>query len=102
AGVPSAGKAGEFILTNRRADYGGEVFTILKYRTMRMDAESLGPQLAKKGLDPRVTRIGKWLRALHIDELPQFVNILRGDMSLIGPRPERPYFTAQYSKSIPH
>ncbi len=97
-----AGGAGSFILSNRRVDCGGEIFTILKYRTMRVDAESLGPQLASKGLDPRVTRLGKWLRALHIDELPQFVNILRGDMSLIGPRPERPHFTLQYSKSIPH
>ena len=98
----AADGTGAFILSNRQVDYGGELFTILKYRTMRVDAESLGPQLAKKGLDPRVTKIGKWLRALHIDELPQFVNILRGDMSLIGPRPERPYFTLQYSKSIPH
>ncbi|HLP39934.1 MAG TPA: XrtA system polysaccharide deacetylase, partial [Fibrobacteria bacterium] len=71
-------------------------------RTMRIDSEALGPQLAKKGLDPRVTRIGKWLRALHIDEIPQFVNILRGDMSFIGPRPERPHYTLQYAKSIPH
>jgi polysaccharide deacetylase family protein (PEP-CTERM system associated) len=104
-GVPeakAAGGAGSFILSNRQVDYGGEVFTILKYRSMRIDAENLGPQLAKKGLDPRVTKIGKWLRALHIDELPQFVNILRGDMSLIGPRPERPYFTLQYAKQIPH
>jgi polysaccharide deacetylase family protein (PEP-CTERM system associated) len=100
-GVPADG-SGAFILSNRQVDYGGELFSILKYRTMRVDAENLGPQLAKKGLDPRVTKIGKWLRALHIDELPQFVNILRGDMSLIGPRPERPYFTLQYSKSIPH
>src|SRR4051812_22597241 len=98
----AADGSGAFILSNRQVDYGGELFTILKYRTMRVDAENLGPQLAKKGLDPRVTKIGKWLRALHIDELPQFVNILRGDMSLIGPRPERPYFTLQYSKSIPH
>jgi polysaccharide deacetylase family protein (PEP-CTERM system associated) len=98
----AAGGTGAFILSNRQVDYGGEVFTILKYRSMRIDAESLGPQLAKKGLDPRVTKIGKWLRALHIDELPQFVNILRGDMSLIGPRPERPYFTMQYAKQIPH
>lgn len=91
-----------YILSNRQVDYGGEIFTILKYRTMRIDAEALGPQLAKKGLDPRVTKVGKWLRALHIDELPQFVNILRGDMSFIGPRPERPHFTLQYSRTIPH
>jgi len=98
----AAGGTSAFILSNRQVDYGGELFTILKYRSMRMDAETAGPQLARKGLDPRVTKIGKWLRALHIDELPQFVNILRGDMSLIGPRPERPYFTLQYAKQIPH
>lgn len=97
-----AGGTGAFILSNRQVDYGGELYTIVKYRTMRIDSENLGPQLAKKGLDPRVTRVGKWLRALHIDEIPQFVNVLRGDMSLIGPRPERPYFTLQYAKSIPH
>lgn len=98
----AAGGAGAFILSNRQVDYGGQLFTILKYRSMRIDSETAGPQLAKKGLDPRVTKVGKWLRALHIDELPQFVNILRGDMSLIGPRPERPYFTLQYAKQIPH
>jgi polysaccharide deacetylase family protein (PEP-CTERM system associated) len=98
----AAGGAGAFILSNRQVDYGGQVFTILKFRTMRIDSEALGPQLAKKGLDPRVTRVGKWLRALHIDEIPQFVNILRGDMSFVGPRPERPHYTLQYSKSIPH
>ncbi|HLP41559.1 MAG TPA: sugar transferase, partial [Fibrobacteria bacterium] len=101
-GAVAAGGAGSFILSNRQVDYGGQVFTILKFRTMRIDSEALGPQLAKKGLDPRVTRIGKWLRALHIDEIPQFVNILRGDMSFIGPRPERPHYTLQYAKSIPH
>jgi polysaccharide deacetylase family protein (PEP-CTERM system associated) len=98
---PESEKPG-YILSHRQADYGGEPFTILKFRTMRIDAESLGPQLAKKGLDPRVTYVGKWLRALHLDELPQFVNILRGDMSLIGPRPERPHYTEKYAQVIPH
>jgi polysaccharide deacetylase family protein (PEP-CTERM system associated) len=99
----AAGGAGAFILSNRQVDYGGQVFTILKFRTMRIDSEAAGPQLAKKGVaDPRVTKVGKWLRALHIDEIPQFVNILRGDMSFVGPRPERPHYTLQYSKSIPH
>ncbi len=81
---------------------GGRPFKIWKYRTMRVDAEAAGPQLAKKGLDPRVTRVGKWLRALHIDEVPQFLNVIRGEMSLIGPRPERPHFTRQYTASLPH
>lgn len=88
--------------SKRSGDVGGKPFTILKYRTMRVDAESLGPQLAQKGVDPRVTRLGRRLRALHLDELPQFWNILKGEMSFIGPRPERPHFTRQYAQSIPH
>ena len=86
----------------RRSDVGGKPFKIWKYRTMRLDAESAGPQLAKKGLDPRVTRVGKWLRALHIDEIPQFLNVIRGEMSMIGPRPERPHFTRQYAATLPN
>ncbi|MDQ3002259.1 MAG: sugar transferase, partial [Fibrobacterota bacterium] len=86
----------------RKADDGGKPFSIYKYRTMRTDAEANGPQLCAKGLDPRVTRLGKWLRALHIDEIPQFINVVKGDMSFIGPRPERPHFTQQYGITLPH
>ncbi|HLP42911.1 MAG TPA: sugar transferase, partial [Fibrobacteria bacterium] len=86
----------------RREDVGGKPFIIYKFRSMRMDAEANGPQLAKKGVDPRVTRVGWWLRALHLDELPQFWNVLRGDMSFIGPRPERAHFTRQFHETIPH
>lgn len=86
----------------RKEDVGGRPFTIYKYRTMRNDAEILGPQLCVKGRDPRVTRIGNWLRRTHLDELPQFWNILKGEMSFIGPRPERPHFTIQYNEQIPH
>jgi len=89
-------------IERRQSNIGGKPFKIWKYRTMRVDAEAAGPQLAKKGLDPRVTRIGKWLRALHIDEIPQFLNVIRGEMSLIGPRPERPHFTRQYTATLPH
>ncbi|HKP94177.1 MAG TPA: XrtA system polysaccharide deacetylase, partial [Fibrobacteria bacterium] len=86
----------------RKADVGGRPFSIFKYRTMRTDAELNGPQLCAKGLDPRVTQVGKWLRALHVDEIPQFINVVRGDMSFIGPRPERPHFTRQYGRTLPH
>ncbi len=81
---------------------GGRPFRIYKFRTMHIDAEAAGPQLCAKGADPRVTRIGGILRSLHLDELPQFWNILKGDMSFIGPRPERAYFVRQYSEKIPH
>jgi polysaccharide deacetylase family protein (PEP-CTERM system associated) len=86
----------------RKSDVGGKTFAIYKYRTMCVDSELNGPQLCAKGLDPRVTRLGKWLRALHIDEIPQFINLFKGEMSFIGPRPERPHFTRQYAQSLPH
>jgi exopolysaccharide biosynthesis polyprenyl glycosylphosphotransferase len=76
-------------------------FHIMKFRSMSHDAENLsGPVWAIK-LDTRTTRVGKILRKLHIDEVPQFVNVLEGKMSLVGPRPERPYFVEQLSKDIP-
>lgn len=79
----------------------GRPFTIYKFRTMRSDAEKGGAQFAQKS-DPRVTTVGKFLRRTRIDELPQLWNILKGDMSLVGPRPERPQFMEQFSKSIPN
>jgi polysaccharide deacetylase family protein (PEP-CTERM system associated) len=86
----------------RRSDVGGKPFHIYKFRSMRTDAEKNGPQFAAKGVDPRVTKVGWWLRALHLDELPQFWSVLKGDMSFIGPRPERAHFTVQFGESIPH
>ncbi|MBF0432407.1 MAG: sugar transferase [Fibrobacteria bacterium] len=87
----------------RQTNICGKVFMLYKYRTMRSDAEKNGPQLCQiGGGDPRITRIGKWLRYFHLDELPQFTNILKGEMSLIGARPERPFFTEKYNKEIPH
>ena len=83
-----------------RAGLHGQPFTLLKFRTMRPDAESGGPSWAAVR-DPRITRIGAHLRAARIDELPQLLNVLRGDMSLIGPRPERPHFVAQLVEVIP-
>jgi len=87
--------------SQRGQDVGGAPFTICKFRTMRMDAERNGPQLCGKGGDPRVTRLGRLLRSTHLDELPQFWNVLKGEMSFIGPRPERPHFTVDYFGKIP-
>ena len=77
-------------------------FNIYKFRSMVQDAEKkTGPALATKD-DPRITKVGKWLRKLRLDELPQLINILKGDMSIVGPRPERPFFVEQYEKEIPN
>ena len=92
---------GPAIYTLTRIGRGGKPFTIYKLRTMTNDCESLtGPQWSKPG-DGRVTPVGWWLRKTHIDELPQLWNVLCGDMSLIGPRPERPEFVPQLEKTIP-
>jgi exopolysaccharide biosynthesis polyprenyl glycosylphosphotransferase len=81
-----------------RVGMDGREFQILKFRTMRVDAEEAsGPQWAK-GDDPRRTRLGTWLRKTSMDELPQFINVVKGQMSLVGPRPERPYFVKQFSE----
>ena len=82
---------GSIIFKQERIGYGGEPFYIYKFRTMRIDAEVQGPQLACKE-DDRLTRTGKFLREHHLDELPQLWNVLKGDMSMVGPRPERQYF----------
>lgn len=84
----------------REVQLFGRPFVLYKFRTMCVDAEKNGPQLAKVG-DPRVTRVGRVLRRTRIDELPQLWNVLRGDMSLIGPRPERPELIRELSEVIP-
>ncbi len=76
-------------------------FLIIKFRSMRTDAEANGPVWAGQD-DSRVTRVGRWIRKLRIDELPQLINIIRGEMSLIGPRPERPVFIRQLEQQIPY
>ena len=78
----------------------GKPFTILKLRTMRLDAEKNGPRWAETN-DSRCTRLGRFLRKTRIDELPQLWNILRGEMSFVGPRPERAYFYDQFEQYIP-
>jgi lipopolysaccharide/colanic/teichoic acid biosynthesis glycosyltransferase len=93
---------GPAIYTQKRVGYGGRQFTIYKIRTMIHNCESLtGPRWCVPD-DPRVTGVGGALRRLHIDELPQLWNVLKGDMSLVGPRPERPEFVTRLARKIPH
>jgi lipopolysaccharide/colanic/teichoic acid biosynthesis glycosyltransferase len=84
----------------RVRDLGGAVFTIYKFRTMRVDAEAKSGAVWAKENDPRVTPLGKYLRILRLDELPQLWNILRGDMNIVGPRPERPSIVARLQRDI--
>ena len=91
---------GPMLYRQERVGKDGEVFNIIKFRSMRHDAEQTGPQWAGKK-DPRVTAVGKLLRQLHLDEIPQMINVLSGQMSLVGPRPERPMFVRELSKEIP-
>ena len=83
-----------------RTGLNGRTFQIIKFRSMYRNAEEKGPQWAAQA-DNRITKIGKWIRRFRIDELPQFVNVLRGEMSLIGPRPERPEFISLLEDQIP-
>ena len=85
----------------RRVGQHGEIFEVLKFRSMRVDAEKFGAQYATEN-DPRVTRLGAFMRKTRIDELPQLINVLRGDMSFVGPRPERPEFVCQLEERIPY
>ncbi len=92
---------GPAIYRQERVGLGGRRFNLLKFRTMRVDAEaSTGPVWAQEH-DPRRTAFGAFLRRWSIDELPQLINVLRGEMSLVGPRPERPYFVAKFSHEMP-
>ena len=90
---------GPVFFRQERVGRFGRLFRIHKFRTMRTDAEALGPQLTV-GEDRRITRAGSFLRAHRLDELPQFLDVLRGDMSLVGPRPEVPRFVDQYPPAL--
>ena len=93
---------GPGIYRQTRVGFKGEVFTVYKIRTMANDAESKSGPVWTAGIsDPRVTALGKFMRASHLDELPQLFNVLRGEMSIIGPRPERPEFTQFLAQEIP-
>jgi lipopolysaccharide/colanic/teichoic acid biosynthesis glycosyltransferase len=85
----------------RLEDLGGQVFTIYKFRTMRVDAERGSGAVWAQENDPRVTKLGKYLRIIRVDELPQLWNVLLGDMNLVGPRPERPSIVSRLREDIP-
>ncbi|MDE2095002.1 MAG: TIGR03013 family PEP-CTERM/XrtA system glycosyltransferase, partial [Burkholderiales bacterium] len=93
---------GPVFYRQERVGHAGRTFQVLKFRSMRVDAEQSGlPQWAA-AKDNRVTRVGAVIRQFRIDELPQLLNVLKGEMSLVGPRPERPYFVDQLTRDIPY
>lgn len=92
---------GSVIYSQERVGVAGRRFTVFKFRSMRTDAEKDGVARWASAGDPRVTRVGRIIRKTRIDELPQLVNVLRGEMSFVGPRPERPTFVAQLKEQIP-
>lgn len=91
---------GPVIYKQERLGKDGKVFIMYKFRSMRLDSEKNGPQWASKN-DSRCTRVGKFIRMFHIDELPQLLNVLKGEMSVVGPRPEREYFYQEFEKIVP-
>ncbi len=92
---------GPVFYRQERVGKNGKVFQVLKFRSMKTDAEKDGKPIWAKSDDDRVTRIGRVIRVIRVDEIPQFWNILKGEMSFVGPRPERPHFVAQLAKEIP-
>jgi sugar transferase (PEP-CTERM system associated) len=96
------GPRAPILYRQRRVGLDGRGFDVLKFRSMRVDAERDGKAVWATGSDDRVTRVGRFIRKVRIDELPQIFNVLRGDMSFVGPRPERPQFVAELSDSIPY
>jgi lipopolysaccharide/colanic/teichoic acid biosynthesis glycosyltransferase len=92
---------GPIIYRQERVGRGGKPFTLLKFRSMRADAESDGRARWAQVNDDRITRVGRFIRRTRIDELPQLINVMRGEMSFVGPRPERPAFVEKLKAQIP-
>ena len=99
-GVVKLDSPGPVLYHQRRIGRDGREFTLHKFRTMVVDAEEDGPRFAAPD-DPRITRVGKFLRMSRLDEIPQLWNVIRGDLSIVGPRPERLVFVAEYERTIP-
>jgi sugar transferase (PEP-CTERM system associated) len=94
--------SGPVFYRQERVGWQGRRFTILKFRSMRMDAETPGGAMWAEEHDPRVTAVGRFMRRYRLDELPQLMNVLRGDMSMVGPRPERPEFIGRLTRDVPY
>jgi len=92
---------GPILYRQERVGEDGRTFRLLKFRSMCVDAEECGPVWAKVD-DQRITRVGRLIRKLRLDEIPQMINVLKGEMSFVGPRPERPFFTEQLKNEIPY
>ena len=102
AAAIKATDGGDIFYRQARLTKDGKIFQVLKFRSMRMDAEKDGvARLSTGENDPRVTKVGRFIRAVRFDELPQLLNILKGDMAIVGPRPERPAISAQYAQAMP-
>jgi sugar transferase (PEP-CTERM system associated) len=93
---------GPVLFRQRRVGKNDVIFTLYKFRSMYRDAEATSGAVWAKQDDPRITRVGRWLRRLRLDELPQLFNVLKGDMSIVGPRPERPEFVTELAQRIPY
>jgi sugar transferase (PEP-CTERM system associated) len=92
---------GPILYCQERVGENGTIFTVYKFRSMRVDAEKGGTPMWATDQDDRITRVGRFIRKTRLDELPQFWNVLRGDMSFVGPRPERPFFVEQLAAEVP-
>jgi len=101
AGLIKLDSKGPMLFRQRRVGKDGRIFTVFKFRSMRPDAESRGPQWAAED-DDRITRVGRVIRLTRIDEIPQMWNVMRNEMSFVGPRPERPFFVDELRKQIPY
>jgi lipopolysaccharide/colanic/teichoic acid biosynthesis glycosyltransferase len=89
------------VYAQERVGEHGRMFMVYKFRSMRTDAERGGTPIWARDRDDRITRVGRVIRVTRLDEIPQLWNVLRGDMSFVGPRPERPFFVEQLAKAIP-